>query len=370
MFKKLQGVELVPEYRHKKATLYRLDAKNLLNKYYIVTSEFTRKLLNSPEVVGFETYDCMCNPTKITLDYFNKKGLVHNANILTILRGGLNYPLEECCYRTGVAVNDMSFLSCERTFEGDFIVGLDIKYKKLSIIDKGTLMIGDIVATGDTLVRCLKYIVKEYRKAGASLRNIIFFTIGGNMGVTIMENLTEELQMYWPNFEGFHCVFVEGIFSNYTDKGVLGIQLPYVDFYWKDAILAPEYREQTLNDDDALFEKCTIYDGGARRYEIPAHFREVTEYWEGVAKVAGSVNFKEFTDEKIGYKTPVGYGDWLELNHYTLLDSDLTHRLYEQEQNFLEQNSHRTLKEIAERRLTEFKTAVGKYVDGCMISEE
>ena len=53
MFKKLQGVDLVPEYTHSKAKLYRLDADKLFNKYYIVTSASTRHLLNSPEVVGF-----------------------------------------------------------------------------------------------------------------------------------------------------------------------------------------------------------------------------------------------------------------------------------------------------------------------------
>lgn len=362
MFKKLQGAELVPVTTARKAKLYALDAPLLNNKYFVVTSETTRHLLNSPEVVGFETYDCMCNPTKTALEYLHRNGYIHSANILTILRGGLNYPLEECCYRTGIAINDMSFLSCERVFDGEFIVGLDIKYKKLSIIDKGTLIIGDIVATGDTLVKCLKFIIKEYRKAGASLRNIVFFTIGGNMGITIMENLTEELQMYWPEFEGFCCVFHEGIFSNYVEHGVTGVNLPYVDFYWKDGVLAPEYREQTLHDDDALFEKCTIYDGGARRYEIPDHYKEVVEYWEGIERVADKVDFKEFTDEKIGYPTPVSYEEWLELNHYHKLDSALTRDLYRQEQEYLEANSKRTLKEIAQRRLREFKAAVGKYV--------
>ena len=163
MFKKLQGVDLVTVYDHAKARLYRLDADKLNNHYYIVTSATTRHLLNSPEVVGFENYDRMCNPTKTVLDFFNRKGLITSANILTILRGGLNYPLEECCYRAGISVNDMSFLSCERVFDGELISGLDIKYKKLSIIDGGTLIIGDIIATGDTLVKCLKYIVREYR---------------------------------------------------------------------------------------------------------------------------------------------------------------------------------------------------------------
>ena len=72
MFKKLQGVDLVTVYDHAKARLYRLDADKLNNHYYIVTSATTRHLLNSPEVVGFENYDRMCNPTKTVLDFFNK----------------------------------------------------------------------------------------------------------------------------------------------------------------------------------------------------------------------------------------------------------------------------------------------------------
>lgn len=362
MFKKLQGVDLVPVYDHAKARLYRLDADKLNNHYYIVTSATTRYLLNSPEVVGFENYDRMCNPTKTVLDFFNKKGLITSANILTILRGGLNYPLEECCYRAGISVNDMSFLSCERVFDGELISGLDIKYKKLSIIDGGTLIIGDIIATGDTLVKCLKYIVKEYRTAGARLRNIVFFTIGGNMGITVLENLTEELREYWPEFEGFYCVYHEGIFSTYKEKGVTGINLPFVDFYWKDSVLAPEYREQTLNDDDALFEKCTIYDGGARRYEIPEHYNEVMEYWEGLDAIADTVDFAAFTDEKFGYKTPLSYEEWLEENHYHKIDEEVAKRLYAQELAYLENNKKRTLKEITTRRIAEFKAAVGKYV--------
>lgn len=363
MFKKLEGVDLVPEYKHEKANLYIIDAPQLLNKYYVVTSASTRRLLNSPEVVGFENYDCMVNPTKVVLDYFNKQGLINQANILTILRGGLNYPLEESCFRVGIPVNDMSFLSCERVFEGELIAGLDIKYKKLSIINKGTLIIGDIIATGDTLVKCLKFVVKEYRNKGAALRNIVFFTVGGNMGITVLENLTEELREYWPEFEGFYCVYHEGIFSTYKEKGVTGINLPFVDFYWKDGVLAPEYRERTLSDDDALFEKCTIYDGGARRYEIPEHYKEVLEYWEGLDAIADQVDFAALTDEKFGYPAPKSYEEWLENTHYKRLDELQTMALYEQELAYRENNKKRTLKEITARRLAEFKATVGPLVE-------
>ena len=39
-----------------------------------------------------------------------------------------------------------------------------------------------------------------------------------------------------------------------------------------------------------LFEKCTIYDGGARRYEIHEHIEEVLEFWNGILERADSID--------------------------------------------------------------------------------
>ena len=75
-------------------------------------------------------------------------------------------------------------------------------------------------------------------------------------------------------------IYYEGIFSTYQDKGVSGINLPDVDFYWKDGIVAPEFRRETLSMCSPLFEKCIIYDGGARRYEIHEHVEEVLDFWD------------------------------------------------------------------------------------------
>ena len=43
---------------------------------------------------------------------------------------------------------------------------------------------------------------------------------------------------------------------------------------------------ETLSMQNPLFEKCTIYDGGARRYEIHEHIEEVLEFWNGILERA------------------------------------------------------------------------------------
>ena len=343
---------------------YRLTGADFLNEYYIVSEAETRKLMNSPEVVGYEVYKCLLNPTCQMLYKFKEAGRIHSANILSILRGALNYPIEESCFIEHIRVHDISFLSSERVFTDGALDGLEIKYNKLALVPESSLLIGDIIASGETLVNCLKYILNFYRAHGTSLKNIIFFTIGGIQGVDVLEKLTKEIRGYWPDFEGIITVYYEGIFSCYLpgDKGVSGINTALVDFYWKNGIIAPEFRRQTLSKRDPLFEKCTIYDGGARRYEISEHIREVLEFWNAMLERSDSISMEALLAEKLGHPLDISYKDWLKDTHYALLDAAENRWLYEQEKGFIAGLKNVTLKEIAERRIREFTGTLKKYI--------
>ena len=206
---KWNEVKLVPEFSEQGVDCYRLAGGDYENEYYVVSEAETRKLLNTPEVVGYEVYHCLIPSTSQMLYYFKEQGKVTAANILSILRGALNYPLEESCYREHIRVHDISFLSSERVFKEEEIAGLEIKYSKLTMVPGSTLLIGDIIATGETLIHCLRYVTDFYREHGASLRNIIIFTIGGTTGIKILERLTKEIREFWPEFEGFITVYYE-----------------------------------------------------------------------------------------------------------------------------------------------------------------
>ena len=223
-------------------------------------------------------------------------------------------------------------------------------------------MIGDIIASGATLIHCLRYVTDFYRNHGARLRNIILFTIGGTKGIDILEDLTRDIREFWPEFEGFITVYYEGIFSTYEDKGVSGINLPDVDFYWKDGIVAPEFRRETLSMCSPLFEKCIIYDGGARRYEIHEHVEEVLAFWEGILARADQIDFHKLLEEKLGYPLPISYEEWIHLNHYEKIRPEDTRWLYRQELGYIESMKDITLKELAEQRIAEFTDALKKYI--------
>ena len=356
------NVVLEPVFNEQGVICYRLEGENYRNEYYVTSEAETRKLLNTPEIVGYEVYNCLIPSTSQMLYYLKEQKKVTTANILSILRGALNYPLEESCYREHIRVHDISFLSSERVFVEEEIAGLEIKYSKLTMVPDSTLLIGDIIASGETLIHCLHYVTDFYRSHGAKLRNIIIFTIGGTKGIEILEKLTQEIREFWPEFEGFITIYYEGIFSTYQDKGVSGINLPDVDFYWKDGIVAPEFRRETLSMCSPLFEKCIIYDGGARRYEIHEHVEEVLAFWEGILKRADQIDFEELLAEKLGHALEISYEDWIAVNHYQKIRRADTRWLYQQERGYIESVRGMSLKELAEQRIAEFTGTLKKYI--------
>lgn len=166
MIENWKDVQIVPEFCDQGVDCYRLEGGHFLNEYYIVSEAETRKLMNHPEVVGYEVYASLVTATSQMMYYLKEKKKITSANILSILRGALNYPLEESCYKEHIRVHDISFMSSERVFENGEMRGLEIKYCKLATVPNSTLLIGDIIASGETLVNCLRYVIDYYRKQG------------------------------------------------------------------------------------------------------------------------------------------------------------------------------------------------------------
>lgn len=95
--KNWDNVVLVPEFDEQGVACYRLEGGDYENEYYVISEAESRKLLNTPEIVGYEVYNCLVSSTSQMLYYLKEQKKVTTANILSILRGALNYPLEEAC---------------------------------------------------------------------------------------------------------------------------------------------------------------------------------------------------------------------------------------------------------------------------------
>ena len=338
-------------------SIYELRGPQLHNRYYLLSGPGSRNLLATPEVVGFPCYTALLDETVAALHHLVSNGLGGDLDIFTILRGGLNYPLEEAAHRCDIRVRDMHFVSCERIAENHVIKGLEIKYDKIHPTRGRVLAIGDILATGDTLRHCFDHLMHKFLQKGGSIRRILFFTIGGTRAFGLMEELSAKLKAIFAGFEGIDCFFFEGAFTVYEDKGVSGINHPDIDFGWKDGVVAPEFRRFIVDRPDALLEKCIIYDGGARRYQLPVHFEEVLEYWEGIRARAGRIDTRALLEEKLGYAGPVDFETWLDITHLRGLE-DLG-ALWADEQALLQRDID--LRAVAERRIASINNLKQQY---------
>ena len=349
------GLRLVG--RHEDTSLYELQAPSFVNRYHVISSPGTRRLMAFPEVVGFDSYLSMLPATTAALRHLLPQG--GDVDILTILRGGLNYPVEEACFQCGIRVRDIHFVSCERIIENQVITGLDIKYEKLRVTHGRTLVIGDIIATGDTLRLCLDQVVDRFRRRGGSIRKIVFFTIGGTRAIDLMEEKTLEIRKVFPDFEGFECFFYEGVFTVYEDRGASGINVPDIDFGWKGGAVSPDFRRYVLEHPYSLLEKCIIYDGGARRYEIPVHFHEALEYWEGLWGRADRIDPCPGGRESWATRARLRYEDWLEVNHFQ--GPGGPERTLGRDDTLLEKADALSLETIAMQRINAINTILKQY---------
>lgn len=331
------------------STIYRIGEENA----FIVSHSSTRELLCNPEVVGYNIPQKLLLPIKDSLLYLNKIIFLNNINIVNILRGGLNFPIEEACCDIGIDINEISFLTSERIFLDNKVSRIESKYQKIANVPNSTIIIGDIIASGETFYNTIKYLVEKYVYNNNKICKIVVFTIGTKNTVDLIHKLEYKLKERWPDFQGIYAVFFEAVFTTYTSCGITKLNLPYVDFTFKNGILAPEYRQDLYERLHVLFEKCAIYDGGARRFEKNIHIKDIVHYWKKLCSLSDNINIKEFYSEKIGYGfngSFPGLFEWIKHNNYEELNEVESANLYHFEKSHYEQLQHFNVYDIAMNR--------------------
>lgn len=282
-------------------SIYELHQGSEKIKKYIFSTPHTRSIVNDTSVYGIEYtqklqkgieaflsgYQDLCR-----FDVYERK-----ANVLSFLRGGLNFGIREALGEAwGWNIHSSTFLSSQRYVDehGRWAVRED-SYSKVTVGRNGGLFCGDVVATGVTLDHGLERLTQLVKERKGSIRSMTFFTIGCHKAEKVLEKYVELWEKMFADFQGIDLVYIEGKFHLADSKTPTSIKLLGTDLLRRDGILAPEFIESQYESIVYPLERCTIYDAGSRAFYISEYLEDVQEYWEEVLELAQE---KGMTTEK------------------------------------------------------------------------
>lgn len=274
---------------------------------YITTTPQTREICNDPRCLGIDytsklqqacgdTLKALSNEDKITLQ--EKETIVFN-----ILRGGLNFGLRDALAQAfGWNAHSSSFISAQRRRRADNPDEWEITegdYHKLYLKPTSSIVFGDVVATGTSLEHALDILIHEAEQTGCTIKNMIFFTIGGIKTEAILARTAKRLTSLFLDFEGIHVVYIEGRFIVPDHNTPLTIKLTGTDLVRLDAVMAPEFIASQYENPCYPIERCTIYDAGSRAFLISEYAEDVLEYWQQNLELAEQgMTFTQLVNER------------------------------------------------------------------------
>lgn len=254
---------------------------------YIFSTQPSRKILNVPEVLGCEFTRELRNSITRSLKFFPETGLIRNLDprsisVIHFLRSGLNFGLREALYDAfGFNTHLSSFLTSQRARDqfGRWYIK-DDQYRRLEIPPDASLFIGEIVATGVTVENGFDIIFNLAKNLGRPIRNIFFFTIGCHK---IEKTLRKYDRLFRSAFRGYrktYLIYVEGKYHLADSKTEVTIKLQGTDLMRFPGLLTPEFELSQFQNIAYPLERCVIYDGGSRAFNIPNYLEDVRSYWE------------------------------------------------------------------------------------------
>ncbi len=305
--------------------LYKLFGPNgsHITRYLVSTPE-TRAICNQPEIFGMEFTEKLHTAIRKTLEILPeaeqfKQWPDHETNVISILRGGLNFGIREALAKAyGYNKHSTTYLISQRTKDpvtNKWSAEVQT-YKKITIPKVVNFFLGDVIGTGTSLREALAALDKVIEQVNVrTVKRFTVLTFGCYRAEKVLEEYDVQLRKKFPDYQGTTIIYFEGKFKLVNNEIASGIRLTDsgTDFLRRDCMLTPEF---ALSQYEQLYfplERCTIYDAGSRAFDILLYKKELQEYW---AKMLQEAN-----------------------NGYTLFDAlqDRYPDLYESKEAFIEE---------------------------------
>ncbi len=281
--------------------LYLKEDHSNVRKVIATTAE-TRLICNDPFVVGVKYTGMLSKACSFVMSGLTESGLIlpkeKETIVFNVLRGGLNFGLREALADAyGWNEHGSAFISAQRARikkDSEQWHITESHYKKVYVPKIATVVLGDVVATGTSLHHAMNELIHSVKKSNSQLRNIVFFTIGGERSERIIEEADKKCRQLFPDYESSIVVYFEGCFKVADTETDLYIKITGTDLLRLNSHMAPEFVESQYENPSYPLERCTIYDAGSRAFWLPEYKEDVKQYWESVLSLADSgVSFQD-----------------------------------------------------------------------------
>ncbi|MCD6412752.1 MAG: hypothetical protein J7L54_01210 [Elusimicrobia bacterium] len=344
-------------FRNPKVSVYRIAPRVSVERFVVSTDE-TAEILNKPEICGFEYVSNLRKGLENLLSSsFGRKFFSRfrdgEISVLHFLRGGLNFGLLELFYGAfGFSRINASFMTSQRFKKGGRWMIKHDQYRKFALEGVKTIIAADVIATGTTLKNGFDYLLGETR---GKFENFVFFTIGTPYAEKIISEYCEKFRKRNRKFSAA-VFYLEGRFNLVGEKKTFPFGIPGTDLVKKDALLAPEFEmSQTTA---ALFERCVIYDVGARAFNWRKHFEDVLDYWKQLSR--SGISAEEIYRRK--WNVPTDFQNFVREKErkWHAVGGNFLKKLYGREKNRWSRIKKTDAREFCLARIKYLKKSAGK----------
>jgi len=283
---------------------------------FVVSTPETREICNDPFVVGMNYTDRLRKASGRVLRQLRDarvfSGSEHSTQVLTILRGGLNFQLREALSDAfGWSAHSSWFISAQRRLRSPDSSEWEIvedSYTKMHQQPEVDIVFGDIVATGTSLRHGLEKIRGQLGKS-MRCRSLMFFTIGGAVSGDYIDLWRAEIHKALGQEVSCSVVYFEGVFGVAHAGSSVRIKIDGTDLLRRDGAMSPEFLASQYENPSFPLERCTIYDAGSRAFHVLEYLEDVREYWELVSEQAAEgISFSQLVEERCPEINPTRFG--------------------------------------------------------------
>ncbi|MEV4656688.1 hypothetical protein [Micromonospora sp. NPDC049301] len=247
----------------------------------LCSTEPSRQLLTDPAVTGSAYRRLVRSAVADALAMFRADAAgarvlsADEMSVVTILRGGLSFGVEEAVTTACDVEADVSFVGTERSASAL----PNIVYERWEL-GSGPVLAGDILATGGTVTAVLS----SLRAAAVPRRRrptaVVLVAIGSAAGVDAVQRFVAA----WDPSERpeVTIILLEASFALPAPGTTAPFPRFSFDLLRSAAGSTPEYEAARLASVGSLFERCAVYDGGVRAFTPSAHVDDRASWWATV----------------------------------------------------------------------------------------